>query len=43
MVTGGKQPNDLPHFRWINTLPGKLKTSLSGIFRAFNFDKYAKR
>jgi hypothetical protein len=39
IVTGGKHPNDLPQFRWNNTLLGNLKTSLSGTFHAFNFDK----
>jgi hypothetical protein len=43
IVTGGKHPNDLPQFRWINTLLGNLKTSLSGTFHAFNVDKYARR
>lgn len=43
IVTGGKDPNDLPQFRWINTLLGNLKTSLHGTFHAFNFDKYARR
>ena len=41
--TSGKHPNDLPQFRWINTLLGNLKTSFSGTFHAFNFDKYARR
>ena len=43
VVTGGKHPDDLPQFRWINTLLGNLKTSFSGTFHAFNFDKYARR
>jgi transposase-like protein len=43
VVTGGKHPTDLPQFRWINTLLGNLKTSFSGTFHAFNFDKYARR
>ena len=43
VVTGGKHPKDLPLFRWINTLLGNLKTSFSGTFHAFNFDKYARR
>ena len=30
--TGGKHPNVLPQFRWINTLLGNLKISISGIF-----------
>lgn len=42
-VTGGRHPNELPQFRWINILLGNLKTSFSGTFHAFNFDKYAKR
>lgn len=43
IVTGGRHPNDLPQFRWINTVLGNLKTSLNGTFHAFNFDKYARR
>jgi transposase-like protein len=43
VITGGKHPNELPQFRWINTLLGNLKTSFSGTFHAFNFDKYARR
>jgi transposase-like protein len=43
VVTGGKHPNDLPQFCWINTLLGNLKTSFSGTFHAFKFDKYARR
>jgi hypothetical protein len=43
VVTGGKHPNDLPQFRWINTLLGNLKTSFCGTFHASNFDKYARR
>jgi transposase-like protein len=43
IVTGGKHPNDLPQLRWINTLLGNLKTSLSGTFHALSFDKYARR
>ena len=43
IVTGGKHPSDLPQFRWINTRLDNLKTSFSGTFHAFNFDKYARR
>ena len=43
VVTGGKHPNELPQFRWINTVLGNLKTSFNGTFHAFNFDKYARR
>ncbi len=42
-VTGGKHPRDLPQFCWINTLLGNLKTSFSGTFHAFKFDKHARR
>ncbi len=41
-LTGGKHPNELPQFRWINTLLGNFKTIFSGTFHAFNFDKYAR-
>jgi hypothetical protein len=43
VVTGGRHPNDLPEFRWINILLSNLRTSFSGTFHAFYFDKYAKR
>jgi len=43
IVTGGKFPNDLPQFRWINPLLGKLKTSFSGTFNVFNLNEYARR
>jgi transposase-like protein len=43
IVTGGRHPKDLPEFRWINTMLGNLKTSLSGTFHALNFKKYSKR
>ncbi|WP_028456617.1 IS1595 family transposase [Chitinilyticum litopenaei] len=42
-VAGGKKPKDLPMFRWINTLLGNVKTSLSGTYHAFAFGKYADR
>ena len=38
-VTGGKHPNDLPQYRCLNTLLGKLKTSFTATFHTFNFDK----
>ncbi|MFN9631559.1 MAG: transposase [Cyanobacteriota bacterium] len=43
VVTGGRHPNELPQFRWINMLVGNLKTSFSGTFHAFVFEKYANR
>jgi hypothetical protein len=42
-VVGGKKPKDLPAFKWINTVLGNLKTSLSGTYHAFGFRKYATR
>jgi hypothetical protein len=42
-VTGGKHPNELPQFGWINNILDNLKTSLSGTLHAFNFDKYTRR
>jgi hypothetical protein len=32
IVTGGKNPSDMPKFRWINTLLGNLKTSFNSPF-----------
>jgi hypothetical protein len=43
VVTSGKHPNDLPQFRWINTLLGNLKTSFCSTFHAINFVSYARR
>ena len=43
IVTGGRHPNDLPELRWMNILQSNPKTSLSGTFHAFNFEKYSKR
>lgn len=41
-VVGGRKPKDLPEFKWINTVLGNLKTSLSGAYHAFGFRKYAE-
>ena len=43
IIAGGRKPKDLPEFRWVNTLLGNVKTSLSGAYHAFNFGKYSKR
>jgi len=29
-LVAGRKPNDMPEFKWINTVLGNLKTSLSG-------------
>ena len=42
-VVAGRKPKDLPEFKWVNTVLGNLKTSLSGSYHAFNFPKYAAR
>lgn len=42
-VIAGRKPKDVPEFRWVNTLLGNLKTSLSGSYHAFDFHKYAAR
>ena len=43
VVVRGRHPNDLSEFRWINTVLSNLKTSFSGTFHAFRFDKYTNR
>jgi transposase-like protein len=40
-VVGGAKPRELPQFKWVNTVLGNLKTSLSGTHHAFKFAKYA--
>lgn len=42
-VMAGRKPKEVPEFRWINTVLGNLKTSLSGCYHAFGFRKYAAR
>jgi len=39
-VVGARKPRDLPHFKWINTVLGNLKTALAGTFHALKFSKY---
>jgi len=42
-VVAARKPSELPEFRWINTVLGNLKTSLSGCHHALGFRKYAAR
>lgn len=43
-VVGKKRKStDMECFTWINTILGNLKTSVSGTYHAFNFEKYAGR
>jgi ISXO2-like transposase domain/Transposase zinc-ribbon domain len=43
VTVGGRKPKEMPEFHWINTVVGNLKTSLSGCYHGFAFQKYAKR
>jgi len=42
-VVAGRKPKDVPELQWINTVPGNLKTGLSGSYHGFGFRKYAER
>jgi len=42
-VMAGRKPRDVPEFRWVNTVLGNLKTSLSGCYHSFDFHKYPMR
>ncbi len=41
-VVGTLKPKDLPEFRWINTVLGNLKTTLSGGFHALKYREYGQ-
>jgi len=43
VVCGGRKPNELPEFNWVNTVLGNVKTGLNGAYHAFDFSKYAHR
>lgn len=43
VVGSGRQAVRHPEFKWVNTLLGNLKTSISGTYHAFKFAKYAHR
>ena len=43
VLGGGREGVKHPAFRWVNTLLGNLKTSISGTYHAFKFAKYADR
>lgn len=43
IVTAGRHPNDLPEFKWVNTFLGNLKTSMSGTYHAFIFEKHSNQ
>jgi uncharacterized protein (DUF2235 family) len=39
----GRRPNELSEFCWFNTVLNSMKTSFSGTFHPFRFDKNCKR
>jgi hypothetical protein len=41
-VVGTLKPKDLPELKWINTVLGNLKTTLSGSFHALEYRKYGQ-
>jgi len=43
VLAGGREGVKHPAFRWVNTMLGNLKTSISGTYHAFKFAKYADR
>lgn len=43
VLGGGREGVKHPAFRWVNTMLGNLKTSISGTYHAFKFTKYADR
>jgi transposase-like protein len=43
VVGKNRKSTDMDCFTWINTILGNLKTSVSGTFHAFDFEKYASR
>ncbi len=43
VIAGGRKPNELPEFNWVNSVLGNVKTSLNGAYHAFDFSKYAHR
>ena len=43
VIVKGRHPNELPEFRWINTVLSNLKTSFNGTFHALRFAKYSDR
>jgi hypothetical protein len=40
-LTGGRHPNGLPQFRWINIRLANRKQSFRGTFHGINVDQYA--
>jgi transposase-like protein len=43
IIVRGRKPSEIPELKWVNTVLGNLKTSLSGAYHGFAFRKYAAR
>ena len=43
VVGSGPQAVKRPEFRWVNTMPGNLKTAFAGTDHSFDYAKYAHR
>lgn len=43
IVGKGRKSTDIACFNWVNTILGNLKTSISGTYHAFDFEKYGAR
>ncbi len=43
VVGKDRKSSEIPCFHWVNTLLSNVKTSLSGTYHAFDFEKYAGR
>ena len=41
IVVGGLKPRDLPEFKWVNTVLGNLRTTLTGAYHSLKYRKYA--
>ena len=41
IVVGDRKPRDMPEFKWVNIVLGKLKTTLAGAHHAFGYAKDA--
>jgi transposase-like protein len=43
LTGGGRKAAQMPQFKWVNTILGNLKTSLSGTYHSFDHAKYGAR
>ena len=40
-IVGDRKPRDMPEFKWVNIVLGKLKTTLAGAHHVLGHAKYA--